>query len=102
MRRIVSYKQYLAAGPGDIYVLDRAEVGRGPAEVGVGLEAERACVGDAAPHELAGEVGEVERSVRPYLVAAAGVAVVAVVGVAYLLGRRRGKRTTTVVEVRRL
>lgn len=52
--------------------------------------------------EIAGEVEEVERSVRPYLVAAAGVAVVAVVGAAYWFGRRRGKKTTTLVEVRRL
>jgi hypothetical protein len=57
---------------------------------------------EAKFRDIAGEVGEVERSVRPYLIAAAGVTVVAVVGVAYLLGRRKGKRTTTLVEVRRL
>lgn len=32
-RRIVSYKQYLATGPGDVYVLDRVEVGRGGQEL---------------------------------------------------------------------
>ena len=57
---------------------------------------------EAKFRDLAGEVGEVERTVRPYLIAAAGVAAVAVVGVAYLLGRRRGKKITTLVEVRRL
>jgi hypothetical protein len=33
VRRIVSYKQYLAAGPDEVYVLDRAEVGRGGQEL---------------------------------------------------------------------
>ena len=33
VRRIVSYKQYLAAGPDEVYVLDRGEVGRGGSEL---------------------------------------------------------------------
>lgn len=33
VRHIVSYKQYLTTGPSDIYVLDRAEVGRGGQEL---------------------------------------------------------------------
>ena len=33
VRHIVSYKQYLATGPSDVYVLDRAEVGRGGQEL---------------------------------------------------------------------
>jgi len=33
VRRIVSYRQSLASGPDEVYVLDRAEVGRGGQEV---------------------------------------------------------------------
>ena len=57
---------------------------------------------EAKLREIQGEVEETGRSVKPYLFAAAAVGAVAVVGLVYVLGRRRGRRTTTVVEVRRL
>ena len=57
---------------------------------------------EAKLREIQGEVAETGRSVKPYVLAAAAVGAVAVVGLAYVLGRRRGRRTTTVVEVRRL
>jgi hypothetical protein len=57
---------------------------------------------EAKLREIQGEVEETGRSVKPYVLAAAAVGAVAVVGLAYVLGRRRGRRTTTVVEVRRL
>ncbi len=52
--------------------------------------------------EIKGEVDTTTRSARPYaIVAGVGVAA-AVLGIAYLLGRRKGKKKTTVVEVRRI
>lgn len=57
---------------------------------------------EAKLREIRGEVDSAARSARPYM-AVAGVAVaVAVVGLAYLLGRRKGKKRTTLVEVRRV
>ena len=52
--------------------------------------------------ELQGEVESAGASAKSYAVVVGAVAVVAVVGVAYLFGRRRGKKRSTVVEVRRL
>jgi hypothetical protein len=52
--------------------------------------------------ELQGEVETVGSTAKSYAVIVGGVAVVAVVGVAFLIGRRKGKKRTTVVEVRRL
>lgn len=52
--------------------------------------------------EIRGEVETTADSARPYAVVVGVVAAVAVIGVAYLLGRRRGKRKTTLVEIRRL
>jgi membrane protein DedA with SNARE-associated domain len=52
--------------------------------------------------ELQGEVESVGESAKSYAVIVGAVAAVAVVGVAYFLGRRRGRKRTTVVEVRRL
>ena len=52
--------------------------------------------------ELQGEVESAGESARSYALVVGAVAVVAVVGVAYLFGRRRGKRRSTVVEVRRV
>ena len=52
--------------------------------------------------ELQQEVTGVQQQATSYALAVGAVAIVAVVGVAYVLGRRRGKRRTTVVEVRRL
>jgi hypothetical protein len=56
---------------------------------------------EAKFRELRGEVDETTASARQYLIIGGAVAVVAVVGVAFLLGKRRGKKTTTPVEVRR-
>lgn len=52
--------------------------------------------------EIRGELDSTAESARPYA-RVAGVAVaVVVVGMAYLLGRRKGKKKTTLVEVRRV
>jgi hypothetical protein len=51
--------------------------------------------------EIRGEVEQgAERAVVP-IVAAAGVAVVGLVVFAYVLGRRKGKKNRTVIEVKR-
>lgn len=52
--------------------------------------------------EIKGEAGEVAESGRNYALIAAVATAVAVVAVAYLFGRRKGKKRTTVVEVRRV
>ena len=52
--------------------------------------------------ELQGEVTTAGDSAKSYALVVGAVAVVAVVGVAFLLGRRQGRRRSTVVEVRRL
>lgn len=57
---------------------------------------------EAKLREIRGEVETTAQSARPYAVVAGVVAAVAVVGVAYLLGRRKGKKRTTLVEVRRV
>jgi hypothetical protein len=51
--------------------------------------------------ELRGEVDSTAESAKQYAVMAAAVAGVVVLGVVYLMGRRRGRKTTTVVEVKR-
>jgi hypothetical protein len=52
--------------------------------------------------ELRGEVDSTAESAKQYAVMAAAVGAVVVLGVVYLMGRRRGRKTTTVVEVKRL
>jgi len=52
--------------------------------------------------ELQGDLESAGESAKSYAIAVGAVAVVAVVGIAYLLGRKRGKRRSTVVEVRRI
>ena len=52
--------------------------------------------------ELQGGVESAGESAKSYALLVGAVAVVAVVSVAYVLGRRRGKKRATVVEVRRL
>lgn len=52
--------------------------------------------------EIRGEAGEVAESGRNYALIAAAATAVAVVAMAFLLGRRKGKKRTTVVEVRRV
>jgi hypothetical protein len=57
---------------------------------------------EAKFRELQGEVGDVTASARSYLVVAGAVAGVLVIGVAFLLGKKRGRRNSTVVEIRRI
>ncbi|MFP5377981.1 MAG: hypothetical protein ACLGIO_14525 [Acidimicrobiia bacterium] len=57
---------------------------------------------EAKLREIRGEVETTTESARPYAVVAGIAAAVVVVGVAYLLGRRKGRKRTTVVEVRRV
>ena len=52
--------------------------------------------------ELRGEVETTGDSIKHYAIAAGAVVAVAVVALAFTLGKRKGKRKTTVVEVRRI
>jgi hypothetical protein len=52
--------------------------------------------------EIKGEVDETGERAKVPAMAIGAVVVVAVIGVAYFLGRRSSRRKTTVVEVRRL
>lgn len=52
--------------------------------------------------EIRGEVDSTAQSARPYALVAGAVLAVAVVGMAYLMGRRKGKKKTTLVEIRRV
>jgi hypothetical protein len=57
---------------------------------------------EAKFRELQNEVEVVEDEARNYALVAAIGAVVVVVAVAFLLGRRKGRKRGTVVEIRRL
>jgi hypothetical protein len=57
---------------------------------------------EAKIRELQGEVDVVTDDVRGYAATVGAVVVVTVVIVVFLLGRRRGRRTRTVVEIRRV
>ena len=57
---------------------------------------------EAKLREIRGEVDEQSEAAKPTAMMVAGMAVVAVVAVAYLLGRRRGRRRSTIVEIRRV
>ena len=57
---------------------------------------------EAKLKEIKGEVDDTTTSAKPYALAAGVVAVVAVVAFAYVMGRRKGRKRTTVVEVRRV
>lgn len=52
--------------------------------------------------EIRGEVDQTTDSIRPYLTYAAVAGAVLLVTVAFLAGKRRGRRKSTWVEVRRL
>ena len=52
--------------------------------------------------EIQGEVDTTTTSAKPYALGAAVAIGVAVVALAYVLGRRKGRKRTTVVEVRRI
>ena len=57
---------------------------------------------EAKMRELQGEVTETREAATTTLVTVGAVIAVGVIAVAFILGRRRGKKLTTVVEVRRL
>ncbi|HET7487358.1 MAG TPA: hypothetical protein VFJ85_05470 [Acidimicrobiales bacterium] len=57
---------------------------------------------EAKLREIRGEVDETTQAARPLLLVAGVVAAVAVVGAAYILGRRKGRKRTTLVEIRRV
>ncbi len=57
---------------------------------------------EAKMRELQGEVDDTRESATSTLLTVGAVVVVTVVAVAFLLGRRKGKKRTTVVEVRRI
>jgi hypothetical protein len=57
---------------------------------------------EAKLREIRGEVDSTTERAKVPAIAVGVAAVVVVVGVAFLLGRRRGKRMTTIVEVRRV
>jgi hypothetical protein len=69
--------------------------------VGEGGEVSRDDI-EAKLRELRGEVDQVGESTRSVAGAVIVFAVVAVVAVAYLMGKRKGKRKNTIVEVRRV
>lgn len=52
--------------------------------------------------EIRGDTAEVAEQARPVAMIGAVVGVVVVVGIAFLVGRRRGRRKSTWVEIRRL
>ncbi len=52
--------------------------------------------------EIRGEAGDVAESGRNYAVIAAVATAVAVVAMSYFFGRRKGKKRSTVVEIRRV
>jgi hypothetical protein len=57
---------------------------------------------EAKLRELQGEVSETTESARSTLVTVGAVVAVGVIAIAFLIGRRKGRKRTTVVEVRRL
>jgi hypothetical protein len=57
---------------------------------------------EAKLRELQGGVDETRQAATNTLITVGAVVVVGVVAVAFLLGRRKGKKRTTVVEVRRI
>jgi hypothetical protein len=57
---------------------------------------------EAKMRELQGEVTETREAATNTLLTVGAVVVVGVIAVAFLLGRRKGQRRTTVVEVRRI
>jgi hypothetical protein len=52
--------------------------------------------------EIRGEVDTTATAAKPAVAAVVGVVAVLVIGGAYLLGRRKGKKKSTVVEIRRV
>lgn len=57
---------------------------------------------EAKLREIRGEVDTTATAAKPTAMTIAVVAGVALLGAAYLLGRRKGKKRSTVVEIRRV
>lgn len=57
---------------------------------------------EAKLRELQGEVDETKESATSMLLTVGAVVAVAVIAVAFFAGRRKGKKRTTIVEVRRI
>lgn len=57
---------------------------------------------EAKLREIRSEVDTTATTAKPALMAVAGVAAVAVFLLAYSMGRRKGKKKSTVVEIRRV
>ncbi len=57
---------------------------------------------EAKLREIRGEVDTTATAAKPTAMTMAIVAGVALLGAAYLLGRRKGKKRSTVVEIRRV
>jgi hypothetical protein len=57
---------------------------------------------EAKLREIQGEVDDTATAAKPAIAAIAAVAVVAILATGYFLGRRKGKKKTTVVEIRRV
>ena len=57
---------------------------------------------EAKMRELQGEVTETRESATNTLLTVGAVVAVGVIAVAFLWGRRKGKKRTTIVEVRRI
>jgi len=57
---------------------------------------------EAKLRDIRGDVDESAEAARPYLLIAGAIGAVVLLGAAYLLGRRKGKKKTTVVEIRRV
>jgi hypothetical protein len=53
-------------------------------------------------HEMRGEVEQTAEAAKTPLLAIAGAVAVAIVIIAFQLGKRRGRRKSTVVEIRRV
>ncbi|MBA2625043.1 MAG: hypothetical protein H0U89_05510 [Acidimicrobiia bacterium] len=70
-------------------------------EVGKGAEVSRDDI-EAKLREIRGDVDELGESTRSVAGVVIVAAVVAVIALTYFLGKRKGKKKTTVVEVRRV
>ena len=57
---------------------------------------------EAKLHEIKGDVEAQGEAAKPYALGVAIAGVLAVAGLAYLLGRRKGRKKTTVVEIKRI
>ena len=57
---------------------------------------------EAKLRQIQSEVDRTAQAAKPIGIAVGAAVAVVLVGAAYLLGRRRGKKKTTVVEIRRV